>query len=390
MKRHTTRSKLGLSHEAQQLIRLAQGLADSGSLAEDRFWTVQLTQSIDKLLATQQENILHSVLDRIYDEPQTHAYEALADILEARAESGSPADEENETLLIAAPVLLWSRFNILTNLLTSTWLAQIRNHLRSHIFADKVRISIANVLFSPDQLPQGYCATAQLAYRLAQAAKCDEDSLIDASTLSEAPHYLSDVRYLLLCIVAEHDAPIFRWQTSLTSRADISAAWVELTHDLFQQALPGCRLEVLPPDAYFAASRLADRLSRPYAIRASVEFLTSTFVIQVHQLRAYIALFKDKDSAEYRIGFALDADPTIAHGVVWPLLGLEEESGEIVEEIQTTLKECGLTHINFSDNVFPPEYCGDCNAPLYPTQDGELSHAELPEDMENPLSQLLH
>jgi uncharacterized protein YuzB (UPF0349 family) len=35
------------------------------------------------------------------------------------------------------------------------------------------------------------------------------------------------------------------------------------------------------------------------------------------------------------------------------------------------------------------EYCEDCGAPLYPTLDGELVHAELPEESE-PAGQHLH
>jgi hypothetical protein len=31
---------------------------------------------------------------------------------------------------------------------------------------------------------------------------------------------------------------------------------------------------------------------------------------------------------------------------------------------------------------FPLEYCEDCGAPMYPNPEGELMHAELPDDAE--------
>ncbi|HEX7649512.1 MAG TPA: DUF2863 family protein, partial [Noviherbaspirillum sp.] len=38
-------------------------------------------------------------------------------------------------------------------------------------------------------------------------------------------------------------------------------------------------------------------------------------------------------------------------------------------------------HIKRHSERFPMEFCEDCGAPLYPDSDGELVHAEMPEDV---------
>ena len=53
--------------------------------------------------------------------------------------------------------------------------------------------------------------------------------------------------------------------------------------------LPGCALEVVLPETYFAASREADRDSRPYSVRASVAFLGTTLETPASSLRAVVA-----------------------------------------------------------------------------------------------------
>ncbi|MFM8631392.1 MAG: DUF2863 family protein, partial [Betaproteobacteria bacterium] len=49
----------------------------------------------------------------------------------------------------------------------------------------------------------------------------------------------------------------------------------------------------------------------------------------------------------------------------------------------------GLQRILMLRQRLPMEYCDDCGAPLYPNEDGEMVHAELPEVAEQP-SQHLH
>jgi len=68
----------------------------------------------------------------------------------------------------------------------------------------------------------------------------------------------------------------------------------------------------------------------------------------------------------------------VIHGVVWPLLGAEDEMSEVAEEIESTLKEAGVQNIQMLRQRLPLEYCEECGAPLYPNPEGEMVHAELP------------
>jgi hypothetical protein len=43
----------------------------------------------------------------------------------------------------------------------------------------------------------------------------------------------------------------------------------------------------------------------------------------------------------------------------------------------------------FLDHHFPMEFCDDCGAPMYPNPEGELVHAEMPEQPPSN-SQVLH
>ncbi|HMM71875.1 MAG TPA: DUF2863 family protein, partial [Rhodocyclaceae bacterium] len=144
--------------------------------------------------------------------------------------------------------------------------------------------------------------------------------------------------------------------------------------------LTGCAHALLLPNAYHAACREADRESRPYSLRASVDFLSSTLAVEPAGLRAVIAPFYDQRLEEYRIGFTLADSDEVVHGVVWALLGAEDESTETVADIETILRECGLTDTLVLDHRMPMEYCDDCGAPLYPDPEGQPVHAELPDD----------
>ena len=60
-------------------------------------------------------------------------------------------------------------------------------------------------------------------------------------------------------------------------------------------------------------------------------------------LRAVIAPFWERTLEEYRIGFTVRGQDAVVHGVVWPLLGAEDDSSETLSEIEATLRACGIT-----------------------------------------------
>jgi hypothetical protein len=89
-------------------------------------------------------------------------------------------------------------------------------------------------------------------------------------------------------------------------------------------------------------------------------------------LRAVIGAFHDKRLEEYRIGFGPRDGDAIYHGVVWPLLGIEDETTDVIGEIEAVLRKCGIKDIVVLDQQFPYEFCDDCGAPLYPNNEGEV------------------
>jgi hypothetical protein len=374
-----------LSRDAERLVRLAKGLADSGSRTEDAWWEAELTGQIDKLLIAGQEEALNQSLDRLH-ETHARAYDSLADLIEAGTESTPPGQ-----LLIAAPVLAWSRYRIPDRKLPATLLANLRVQLQAHVLADGVQLGLADTLFSPDQLPSGFIETYRFANQLGKVAEQGRDLPIAADSLPETGHYIADVRYILAVAIAPAGRPMFRWQEVDGSREQSLSAWTAQAGPSLQAAMPGCAIDLLLPDAYFSAWRQADQAARGYSLTATAIYLQGVLgLTSPATLEAIAAPYYDHRLIEWRIGFARKGEDTILHGVVWPLLGAEDDTTDIAGEIERTLKQAGLTHILMLDQRMPLEYCEDCGAPMFPNADGESVHAEMPETEDTAPSQHLH
>jgi hypothetical protein len=389
MKRPRQKRRGALGQETEQLVRLATGLAQSGSRTEDRYWEQHLTATIDRVLGNNDEDALNAALDHLYG-VDARAYEELADFIESRAENSMDARKEREILLVAAPILAWSRYNIPANTVPAAARANLRVHLQAHVFAEGARIALADFLFSPDQLPQGYCATAAFMTALGHAAIEGRDLHIDTSGMPETTRFLSDTRYLLAAVSVARGDPIFSWQEQGGGREQALTQWRNQGGACLAPLLPGCATEVVLPDAYFAANREADRSSRPYSVRASVALLGAELEVPAAKIRAIIAPFHDSQLEEYRIGFAINGNEEVVHGVVWPLLGAEDESTDVVAEIEAVLRDSGVSDIVNLEHRFPLEYCDDCGAPLYPAADGEIVHADMPEAHNEQVPRHLH
>ncbi len=99
-----------------------------------------------------------------------------------------------------------------------------------------------------------------------------------------------------------------------------------------------------------------------------------------------VAGFGEERVDEYRVGFTVDGDSHVAHGVVWPLYGREDESARPgpIEDLLAELSQCGVTEVKKLTGTFEPEYCDDCGAPLFANPEAEIVHAELPEEADSP------
>jgi hypothetical protein len=389
MKRPRTKRRGGIGRHAEELLWLAGGLAESCCRTEDHYWDDRLATAVDAALAHDDEDAIDNALDQAFTRGGP-IYDELADAIESRIESPAGLDGDYDIVFLAAPILAWSRFRIPARTLPAATLANLRVHLQAHVLAQKARLALADFLFSPDQLPQGYCATADFAKLLGHAALIDEDYHIDEADMSETAQFLSDTRYLLAAVAVPRGSAIFRWQEADGSRAEALEQWRSQGGGCFAPLLPGCALEFVLPESYFAACRSADKTSRSYSVRASVAFLVTSLDVPVVNLRAVIAPFWDEQIEEYRIGFTLAGDNDVVHGVVWPLLGAEDDAVDVPSEIENVLRECGVGEIRTLDHRFPLEYCDDCGAPLYPSPDAEIVHAEMPESEAEQIPRHLH
>ena len=381
MKRHRLGTRERLSREAAELQRLAIGLSESGGKLEDAYWERRLADAVDALLQDGGDDDLTAAIERLF-ETNGRAHDELADMVESRAESrqaevdGQPVD----ILLFAAPLLAWSRFSIASGILPESVLNALGVQLGAHIFARNARVALANYLFSPDQLPRAYTETWQLMNELGDAALAGRHLALDTQGLSETNRFLSDARYLIGAVVVPAGAPLFRWNENDGNKDSALKEWQRQGGANLDTLLTGCAWEMLMPNAYHTACREADRQSRPYSLQASVAFLQTTLGIGAEEIRAVVGPCHDRRLEEYRVGLGPMQGDDIYHGIVWPLLGNEDENSDILGEIEAQLQASGVKQIVFHDHRFPMEFCDDCGAPMFPNAEGELVHAQMPEE----------
>lgn len=390
MKRTRFGARDRLSRDAAELQRLAAGISESGGKLEDSYWETQLAETVDSLLKNGAEDDINTALDRLF-EGNPRAHDELADMVESRAETGrlEALGQEFDILLFAAPVLAWSRFSIPASPLPQATLAALSVQLGAHVFGGEARVALADFLFSPDQLPRSFCDTWQLTKALGEATLAGKHLTIDSSGLAETNRFLSDVRYLVGAIAVPRGKALFRWNEKDGSKDGALKEWIKQGSPSLEPLLTGCAWEPLLPDAYHAGCRNADRLSRPYSLKASVAFLQATVGLLPADIRAVVGPCYDRRMEEYRVGLGPKDKPETYHGIVWPLLGAEDEATDAAGEIEAVLRECGVKEVTFLDHHFPMEFCDDCGAPLYPNVEAELVHAEMPEQAGGN-SQALH
>lgn len=361
---------------------------------------------LQKLLKNDHQHTIDAALDFLF-KTESGAYDALMESVESASEStvvehdGAPFD----ALLVALPILAWTRFAIPSGAISADLLMTLSAHLYAHVLAPETKLAMAPTLFSIDQLPRNHAETFAITQRMAQAALTGGNLRPPANPPETAP-FLADTRYLLAVVVAPQGAPLFRWQASQNpaDRDEALTQWRAQATPTIARLLPGCGVELLLPEAYFVACREADRQIRPASIRAAVHYLTHTLGVAADELHANIGSFSEESSGgrvdEYRIGLSVGSAPDIVYGIVWPLYG-EEDEEEVrgapgpdtslpqsgtpdnktpLEEIVALLRECGVTEVKYHSERFAMEFCDDCGAPYYPDQEAELVHAEMPED----------
>ena len=411
MRRPSKDSSHKLSAESQRLVSLSQAIVQAASRIEERAWERQLDTQLQKLLKTNHQDTVDNTLNVLFKE-DLNAYDVLMEGVEAVSESSYMIEQQDgvettyQALLVAAPILAWTRFSIASGTIPAEALSTLSAHFSAHLLAEGVQMAMAPTLFAIDQLPRTHAETYATTHKLAQAAH-KGTQLKPMGKAPETAPFLADTRYLLIALVAPQGAPLFRWQEPqhltnfVAERSAALAQWRSQAEPTIARLLPGCGVDILLPEAYYVACREADKQIRPVSIRAAVHYLTNTLGVEASDLRAVIAGFGEESADgqvdEYRVAFTMRQETDVVYGIVWPLYGQEDENGTPVEgfagteldlgeqktpldEIVACLNEAGIAHIKRHNERFVAEYCDDCGAPLFADPTGELVHAEMPDD----------
>ncbi len=371
-----------------QLNWLATGLAQAGSRVERTYWHTRLQTLVEELLAANDDESLNTVLNRL-SESEPVGHDALMDTIESVVESTTVQidDQLHDVLLIACPFLAWSRYAIPAPTLTAKDRLLLGELLQNTVLTRHARLSVLGMLAGPDQIPREFTQLAQLARSLSDALVSGKAPPLHEQSQEETNRFLSDTRYLIAAVAVPQGEAFFRWQEPRTGsgnaqtndRTDIERLWGSTCMPVLEPLLAGCRIDPLLPEAFHAACAAADRASRPYSIQACIGFLEEVINLPPEKQRAVIGPFHAQRLEEFRIGLGPRNDEALYHGVVWPLLGPEDEQTDMVAEIEQVLRQAGVTDIVTHEHRFPMEFCEDCGGPMYANADGELAHLEMPE-----------
>jgi hypothetical protein len=396
MRRPRVSSRARQSADAETLVKMARRLSESGSRLEDQLWQRRLIELINDRLVRRNDDAIEAALDDLARTSQ-RAYDDLADLAESCAEAtvleidGRPHD----VLLLALPLLAWSRYRLPTTTLSPAVVDALQAHCSGHLLARGARVALADFLFSIDQLPEAFADVRKLIEQLGDAVVESVALHVDPKKLREPVAMLADTRYVLAAVATPQGAPLFHWQElGVDPDAKIAAltAFREQAAGVLQPVLTGCRFRLLSPNAFHAALRFADRELREFSLEAAVSYLKLAYDFAPSALSAAYGAFEDPNGssgAEVRIGLAKSAnEDEVVEGVVWPLLGDDEE--QTMDEVEKALRTLGIGHAVGHSHRFPLEFCDDCGAPMFPNAAGHVVHAEPPEEAEDRPATPLH
>ena len=153
MRRPFKASPPRLSAEAQRLIALSSSISQSGSRLEERALEQQLELGLQKLLKSGHQDTIDTTLNSLFKD-DLNAYDVLLENAEAVSESSTMTElvDGVETgwhaLLVAAPILAWTRFSIGSGNIPGELLTTLSAHFGAHLLAADTRLAIAPHLYS--------------------------------------------------------------------------------------------------------------------------------------------------------------------------------------------------------------------------------------------------
>jgi hypothetical protein len=402
MRRPVQRTATKISADIKRLVALIKTCMDAPSHLEKKFWVAQLHQTIGDKLRQGHQTILDACLDFLFKN-DVEAYDVFVEAVENVSQSCTITHQEKQqdVLLFAAPVLAWTRFAIGSGVLTEATVSALKNILQEHVFSADAVIALGPSLLAIEQLPANHTEVLKLMQEISALPL----GIKAGKAVVKAPPtipFLADTRYLIGTVTVAHNTAIYRWQQAdnpidyarIIKTAE--QAWAAAAYPHLSPALPGCTLNFLLPQSYFYSCRQADKLIRPATIHAAIHYLTHQLETSANKLKVVIGKFShnmDDEIDEYRIGFTKEDSSSIYYGTVWPLYENEDDDelamslfpdADIthpMEPIRALLKTLDIIHIKELTEVFPAEFCDDCNSPLFANDDGDLVHAEMPDEI---------
>jgi hypothetical protein len=341
MRRSKQASSHKLSAESQRLATYAQAVGQAASRIEERAWEHTLDAQLQKLLKTGHQDTIDATLNALFKE-DLNAYDVLMDSVEAVSESGSfnidTADgvsKPYDVLLVAAPILAWTRFAIASGAIPSISCKPCRRIFPPTCWPMARRWPCRPTLFSIDQLPRSHVETYGKVQKLAQAAIKGTALKADTKVPETAP-FLADTRYLLVAVVAPAGAPLFRWQmaehqSQLRRRARRAGTMARASHAYRQPPAAGLRRRTAAAGSLLHGLPRSGQADSP-GIDPRCRALPDAHAgMEPSDLRAVIAGFGEESADgqidEYRVAFTQRSSPDVIYGVVWPLYGQEDEEG---------------------------------------------------------------
>lgn len=381
--------------DVQRLIHYADAMMRSGSLVEEKYWHKLLCSLLNKLLSSKKNQSIEQTLDLLLQHELLQHYEIVLEHTESMAESIviEHQGQHYEALLFTAPMTLWTRYQLPPGHLPSHSIDMLRQGLQDHVFTAHTRLALLHELVNYDTMPETFRQVHEWTQKLAHQALVPDGAGFELANNSETGNLLADARFLVGVAITPVGMPLFQWQEALDAPPEaterVHQSWRELCQQQLAPLLMGCQVQFLPPNGYYHNIREADREIRPLTIQAGVSWLQAAANIQPQELIVSIAACGQEHIEEYRIGFSVKGSSAVIYGCIWPVLSQDEvdssksdaEHIDIPDTIAALLKSLGVEGIQRHPGIYTPETCEDCQAPFFPSVQGELKHPELPDEI---------
>ena len=256
MRRLTKTGSSKLNADSQRLVSLALEMFYASSFLESEFCRKKLEVLVFRLLQAKKQAVLNDAIEYLFT-TDMEAYNCLLEVAEELSESADIEEDgkKYQVLLVAVPVLAWTRFSIASGTLAPEQIEAISSRFARLILADDVRFAMAPGLYAVDQLPYSHVDVMAVTQGLVQSVV--QGSRFELASKQETVPFLADGRYLLAAVMAREGTPLFRWQSIPdpagfeTVREECLKLWRHEIMPIMSEILPGCNLELLLPGGFF-------------------------------------------------------------------------------------------------------------------------------------------